>query len=386
MSLPHHRILCVDASRCRSGGAIVHMEGIFKHLDIKDYPFDEIQVFSFKGLLEKLPNEPWLKKIEHPLLERSLPFQLLWQLIFLPLALYKTRASLLFTVDASSLCFFKPQVSLSQDLLAYEEGMIESFPLGYDKFRLYLILWLQNRTFKRSKSVIFLSEYARNLTQKICGSLNNVKIIPHGISDSFKESGKAYRPKEVLSSPINCVYVSHVELYKNQWNVIEAISNLRKEGLPVSLTLYGGEGSTSKAKQLLDESLRKHDPRGEFVFWKGPVSNGDLPRLLLEQDIFIFASSCENMPNTLVEGMTIGLPIACSKEGPMPEILKEGGTYFDPLKPRSIQNAIKTLIENNEKRIFFSTTAKKLASVYSWERCSRETFGYLGENLKEKDE
>ena len=35
------------------------------------------------------------------------------------------------------------------------------------------------------------------------------------------------------------------------------------------------------------------------------------------------------MPNTLVEAMASGLPIACSDRGPMPEVLGDGGVLFD---------------------------------------------------------
>ena len=50
----------------------------------------------------------------------------------------------------------------------------------------------------------------------------------------------------------------------------------------------------------------------------------------------IFASSCESSSCVLIENMASGLPIACSNRGPMPEVLKDGGVYFDPEKPIDI--------------------------------------------------
>ena len=58
----------------------------------------------------------------------------------------------------------------------------------------------------------------------------------------------------------------------------------------------------------------------------------DLHQKYLDADLGLFASSCENMPNILLETMGAGLPIACSNRQPMPEILKNGGEYFDPEK------------------------------------------------------
>jgi len=66
-------------------------------------------------------------------------------------------------------------------------------------------------------------------------------------------------------------------------------------------------------------------PAREFITQTGVVPPNDLATLLAEFDLFIFASSCENMPNTLLEGMASDLPIACSNRGPMPEVLRDGG-------------------------------------------------------------
>ncbi len=63
-------------------------------------------------------------------------------------------------------------------------------------------------------------------------------------------------------------------------------------------------------------------------------------------DHFVFASSCENMPNTLVEAIAAGLPLACSRRGPMHEILGDTGLYFDPESHLSIAEAIRRLIDD----------------------------------------
>ena len=39
----------------------------------------------------------------------------------------------------------------------------------------------------------------------------------------------------------------------------------------------------------------------------------------------------------------MGLPIACSNKGPMPEILRNAGAYFDPNSSISIRKAIEKI-------------------------------------------
>jgi glycosyltransferase involved in cell wall biosynthesis len=93
--------------------------------------------------------------------------------------------------------------------------------------------------------------------------------------------------------------------------------------------------------------------------------------------VFVFASSCENMPNILLEAMSAGLPIACSDRGPMPEILGEGGCYFDPESVDAATEAIERLVVSPETRARCAQIAFRRASAYSWERCADETMRFL---------
>ena len=87
------------------------------------------------------------------------------------------------------------------------------------------------------------------------------------------------------------------------------------------------------------------------------------------------------MPNTLIEAMAVGLPIACSNRGPMPEIMADGGVAFDPEDPSSIADAIEKLIEDPKLRISRAARAKTLADQYSWSRCGKETWKFLLETI-----
>jgi glycosyltransferase involved in cell wall biosynthesis len=162
--------------------------------------------------------------------------------------------------------------------------------------------------------------------------------------------------------------------------VIRAVEQLRNEGVDVILKLVGG--GRGPAQKMLRHQMALSDPRGEFVTQEDFVPQAELPGYLAESDIFVFASSCENMPNTLVEAMAAGLPIACSQRGPMPEVLEDGGEYFDPEVPASIANALRKLIEDENLRRKLAARAKTLSARYSWDRCARETWSFLSETYK----
>ena len=85
------------------------------------------------------------------------------------------------------------------------------------------------------------------------------------------------------------------------------------------------------------------------------------------------------MPVTLLEAMAAGLPIACSSRGPMPEVLEDGGVYFDSEDPDSIAAAIEDLITDPRKRTRLAARAKELSHQYSCPRCARETFSFIAQ-------
>jgi glycosyltransferase involved in cell wall biosynthesis len=268
-------------------------------------------------------------------------------------------------------------VVLSQDMLSYEPGVMRYFGYGIARLRLLAILAIQNLAFRRAAGVIFLTRYAAKIIQQFCGALPSIAYIPHGVGAAFKHTQQVNTWPKAGARPIRCIYVSNAEMYKHQWVVVKAITLLRKRGHNLSLSLVGG--GKGPAQQLLQEAIAVSDPEGVFVEQLEFLPHEDLPALLAEADLFVFASSCENMPVTLVEAMAVGLPIACSNRGPMPEVLADGGVYFDPEDADSIADAIEQIIQSPELRLAIAQRAKALSQQYSWKRCADETWAFVVE-------
>ena len=67
----------------------------------------------------------------------------------------------------------------------------------------------------------------------------------------------------------------------------------------------------------------------------------------------------------------------------MPEVLKDGGVYFDPENADSIADAITTIILDTNLRDNIASRAKILSEQYSWEKCATETWTLLGNLVKD---
>ncbi|MBN1664239.1 MAG: glycosyltransferase family 4 protein [Deltaproteobacteria bacterium] len=368
-------IIGIDASRNRSGGAIAHVVGIISAGNPLAHGIREVHVWAYKKLLDALPDLPWLFKHNPPELERSLFHQMWWQFRSLAKSAKASKCDVLFSSDASTFCRFRPLVVMSQDMLQYEPGAMRHFGLSKKRLKMIALLLVQNRAMRFADGVIFLTQYTAKLVQKKLGLLNRIEIIPHGIDEVFKEQQIMVEWPCIGERSIRCVYVSHVEMYKHQWVVVKAIAELRRQGCNINLTLIGG--GSGHAQELLYKQLLVSDPQRLFVEIMGFVNHDKLPELLANSDLFVFASSCENLPITLLEAMAVGLPIACSNRGPMPDVLKDAGIYFDPEDLKSVVEAIEKIIIDADLRTTIAKRAKELSHQYSWDRCSAMTYEFL---------
>ncbi len=364
-------VLAIDASRCRSGGSINHLIGILKYCNPVEFGIFEIHIWSYSKLLLQLPDRNWLVKHNTKFLDKSIPFQIYWQYFLLKNEIAKFKCNFLFTADASTFCNFKNQVVLSQDLLSYEPGVINKYRFGFSKLRLYLIRLIQNKAFRAAKGVIFLTNYTSKLIQASCGDLKNTIVIPHGFNPLFGSISK----KLDWDKKISCIYISNAEIYKHQWVVVDAIDKLRKKKYDIKLNLVGGGNGLAQKK--LECQIKRSDPLNLFVHQYEFLSHNEIIDLLQLSDLFIFASSCETFGITLLEGMATGIPIACSNRSSLPEVLRDGGAYFDPEDSSSIACAIEKLITQKDYAEALSINARALSSEYSWERCSLETFSFI---------
>jgi glycosyltransferase involved in cell wall biosynthesis len=128
---------------------------------------------------------------------------------------------------------------------------------------------------------------------------------------------------------------------------------------------------------VIKELIFKYDPHENYLRYLGSVPHSQMAEICENADIGIFASTCENLPNTLLEYMASRLPIASSNFGPMPEILQDGGVYFNPLRINEIMSAIDVYINFPEQREEKSWRGFNLSKKYSWKLCAKETFDYL---------
>jgi glycosyltransferase involved in cell wall biosynthesis len=375
----------IDATNIRIGGGITHLLELLNAIDAKAMGVQEVVIWAGSKTLQSLPDHPWMTKINPPSLDKSLFHRALWQLGSLTKAVREAQCDVLLVPGGSYVGGFHPVVAMSQNLFPFEWSVISRTGLSLRMLKFIVLRWVQSYTFKHSDGVIFLTQYAKEAVLKITGPLlAKTTVIAHGLSTRFSYDPKPQLPlaQYDVVKPFHIIYVSTIEVYKNQDQVVLAVELLRKKGFPLSLTLVGP--AEAKALNVLNKTMDQVQEGNQggnldepWCQYLGAIPYEDLSALYKQADLAVFASSCETFGMIVLEQMAIGLPIACSDQSAMPEILGEGGIYFDPRSPASIASAIEQYLASPELREKKQLRAYELSKAYSWQRCAQDTVSFL---------
>lgn len=366
--------ILIDASRNRSGGAISHILGILNDgINPSVYGIKKVYVCSYSKLLNRINDKPWLCKVNHIFLEKSIFHQLIWQIFILPRYFKNRKINVCLYTDASAYVMIKNSIVMSRDMLSFEPGHIDLFPNFKDRLRLKIIGWLQIRSMRKAKNVVFLTKYAKYVISKYTGSLNSVSIIPHGLKNNFIN---VWKHRKELSKPISIIYVSNASHYKHHINVLKAVKEINKKGIDVKLNLIGANIGPASTK--LQNAIKIEDAKS-YVRTTKFMNANEIVDELKTADLGIFASSCENMPNTLIEMMGSGIPIACSNRGPMLEVLGTSNFTFNPFKSSEIYDVLMDMINNYETAKMHGKICLERSKKFSWVKCSKDTFKNISE-------
>lgn len=308
-----------------------------------------------------------------------------------------------FRQNASSFCFRRlPQTciaavsALNPDVVMFANGFmqkgLEAYPAVVTFHNMLMldlravlrnrlsrmtVLWLllalkQRFSFKKAAGVIFLSPYSRDAALKKVRGIRKSAVIPHGLDDDFRIAKPPARP---VKETVKILYLSTLFTYKHQIEVLRAVQRLRQRtGRPVILSLVGGGDSKYSAR--LEGEIRRLNA-AEYTEVLGDIPHEKLPQIIDDADIFLYASSCETFGITLLEGMGRGAVIASSNMTGLPDLLREGGEYFDPRKPDSIAAALERLLASPGLCEQYAKRAHEYSKQYTWARSAEMTFEFI---------
>lgn len=370
-------ILGIDASNISFGGGFTHLSQILTHINLKKFKIEKVIVWSKQSTIYKLPKNNLIEYRSPFWINLPFAIRFIFQQIWLPFVLKISKCNILFSPGGIiPICYPFPTVSISQNMLPFDSNQSKLFGLlSFMRLKMFILYIMQLLSFKFSNGIIFLSNYAKENIPYNHNSLT--KVIPHGIECRFKAVNRKQRNYDKLNKaePIKILYVSELMPYKHQIEIVNAVYDLKCNGWHIELILVGK--SFGKYGKKVESLVKKIDPKSFFLLYLGYVRFDDIHRIYNKADIFLFASTCENLPNILLEAMSAGLPVVSSSSRPMTDILGDSAIYFDSTSIDSIKNAIIKMILNKKLRSKMSIENKKKSLDYSWKKCSFDTFKFI---------
>ena len=369
----------IDASNLRQGGGITHLAELLCSANPQTHAFTEIVVWGGDVTLSRLPDAPWLRKMNIDMLNRGLLWRMFWQARHLSEHARAAQCDVLFVPGGSFVGSFSPTVLMSQNLLPFEWLELRRTGYSLQTAKMLLLRLVQSISFKRAQGVIFLSQYGKKAVEAVTGSLPAPTcIIAHGLPSTFLQlDGLPIRSLAQCDSdlPLRIVCVGNIDAYKHPVQVLRAVARLRYQGYPITLEFIGPGVPKWIAK--LQSAIGKIDHAKKWVRYLGAITPAQLQEKYAKADLAIFASSCETFGIILLEEMAMGVPIISSNCSAIPEVVQDAALYCDPENHLSIATALKEALLSEELRQAMRNRGYAIVQQYSWKKCASETFSFL---------
>lgn len=260
--------------------------------------------------------------------------------------------------------------------MPFDPRVRKSMPLGLQRIRNWLLERIMLKSMAAADLTIFISNHARSVIEARI-RLKKAVTIPHGIAQAFRVHGKLLERPKIAPPGAYLLYVSRFDVYKHHYEVVSAYAKLPEPLQQRFKLLLVGECDMPEARRV--QGLISQLDLDNQVCILGPIPYGDLPALYFHARLVLFASSCENCPNILLEALAAGRPVLSSNVMPMPEFGGDAVAYFSPFDSADIKAAIVKVLEDEQYAEALATAAVNRSQKYDWSVTAATTWQCISE-------
>jgi glycosyltransferase involved in cell wall biosynthesis len=283
-----------------------------------------------------------------------------WEQFDLALA---ARRHLLFTPCGGTPVFHRKHV-----LTIHDAGPFAT-PQAYTRaYRAYYKA-LQKLTARSASCVLTVSEFSKRELVKWLG-IPEHKIVTTPLAGEHilrNAPDTTLLGKHNLRPGAYILAVGSKNPNKNFARLITALERLASPNMRIAVA--GGSDPTI---------FRASRTPASFVEQLGYVNDGQLRTLYENAACFVFPSLYEGFGLPPLEALTLGCPVVVSHAASLPEVFGEAAVYCDPYSADDIADKVSRVIRGDHRS---RESLVSYASRFSWERCARDTWKALLEEI-----
>jgi len=227
------------------------------------------------------------------------------------------------------------------------------------------------RAARRAMAIITISEFSRKQIIRHLGiSADRVHVTYLASKPMVQhiDNAAAILGEYGLIKPY-LLSVSSGSPHKNVARLCMAFIKARPEiGKEVMLALAG-----NRQPRMLDESSEQKNNIRSIGF----VKEEHLGTVYQEACGFVLASLYEGFGLPVLEAMSAGVPVACSRAASLPEVAGKAALLFEPENEESIRQALVRLVTDAPLRMRLVEDGMRNLERFSWKRCADQTASVL---------
>jgi len=194
-----------------------------------------------------------------------------------------------------------------------------------------------------------------------------IDVVPHGVVPPA-EPGAAARqavPAHYGITPPYLLAVSTIEPKKNFDSLIRWFGAWKRQGIPHRLVIAGKWGwGTGPVRAALAAA-----PFPREIVLTGYVPQAELPSLMAGADLLLMPSRYEGFGLPALEAMALGVPVAVSDQGALPEAVGPAGVVL-PLRDSRWESEIPALLRRPDRLSALATAGRAWAAAHTWQRAA----------------
>ena len=228
--------------------------------------------------------------------------------------------------------------------------------------------WLADRTMRRARAVITVSEFSRTeIVRWFDVPPDRVRVVRHGIDAA------AVRPERRRGRPL-VLYVGSIFNRRHLPTLIRAFARVAREVPGAELAIVGADRTWPRqdlASAAADAGV------GGRVTLHAYAPEADLAALYRQARVFAFLSEYEGFGLPPLEALAAGVPTVVADTPVAREIYGAAATFVPHHDVPAIAEEIVALLRDDARRAQARGRAAALVRTFSWERAARDTLAVL---------